>query len=736
MKRTSIKRVGRYGLATLIVVGLVLWLLGVSLLPGLVKTEIENYGQRIGYKIDVAEVHVSPLLLKAEANDLKISSDADGDLLSLKHVSLSIRFWPLVAGELHFGSIALDSPHVSLQQGTSKDAPWNWVTFINALSGPEDAVAATTKVAIDALLINSARLSIRQGQSNYSVGPFSIELQHYRNVGEDGQVGGLASDYVLNLGKLSIPVSSSDGLPTRQLVFDRVSLKGSAHQRVNQDYQVRLDVQADSGKLSTRWDIDAKTNEVTGHLVIESLPVVPLVALAPTYQPLQTLSGTLDAAFDLAVTAKLISLSGNGAINHLDVRIEGSNDILLACQQAQVDQLKLNLPVDGQAGSLSIKALTFVQPVSRFEIDAQQGSNFRQLFSKPGAEAVVAAASASGPGFRYDVKSIRVHNALLHFADRSIRPEFEVDIHALNGNLLGLSNQPNQYASLALDGRVGKSGSLRGRGQVAFAQPRLNNDVSLLFKNIPLKSTNPYSMTFAGYQIDDGRIDADLRYVTKDGQLEGKNRFVIKKIKLGEEVPDYQGTRLPLGLAVALLEDADGMIDVNIPVKGNVNDPEFSVGHLVWQAVTTVLNNLVTAPFRAMGALLGIENMDQISFVEGESALLPADQESLEKVAGVLVKRPGSQVVIQGGYDPVVDAPALARAMADRAVLAAAGVRVDRVQIDETQLRQLANERAQQAQRVLLSAAPGLAERVSLGEPVQVSADGNAVGLIVQLQRY
>ena len=169
---------------------------------------------------------------------------------------------------------------------------------------------------------------------------------------------------------------------------------------------------------------------------------------------------------------------------------------------------------------------------------------------------------------------------------------------------------------------------------------------------------------------------------------------------------------------------------------------------------------------------------------------MPADQQSLEKVANVLVKRPGSRVVIQGGYDPAVDSPALAVAMADRAILAAAGIRIDlneplptpnltdpairsamrtvyasqigRVklgqrlimlpdtperdqqlrqeiidsyQIGESQLRQLANDRAKRAQQVMLTAVPELKERVDVGEPVQVSADGNAVALVVEIQR-
>jgi hypothetical protein len=330
---------------------------------------------------------------------------------------------------------------------------------------------------------------------------------------------------------------------------------------------------------------------------------------------------------------------------------------------------------------------------------------------------------------------------------------------------------------------------LRARGQLAFADPRQNNDVSLVFRNIPLNATNPYTMTFAGYAIDDGRIDVDLHYVTKAGQLQGKNRFVIKKIKLGDAVPDYQGTRLPLGLAIALLEDSDGMIDVNIPVKGNVNEPEFSVGHLVWQAVKTLLSNVVTAPFHALGALLGIENIDAIAFVPGESALPVASEEDLTKIADYLAKRPKSKLVIHGTYDPAVDSAELARAMADQAILEASGIKVvvgeplplpnlsdpkvkaglktayaaqvGRIKLGQrlltlpdnadrdTQLRQeliqsykinddelkaLAARRAAAVKAKLMSADTKLGDRIAIGETEMVSADEAGVPIKVELE--
>jgi len=254
-------------------------------------------------------------------------------------------------------------------------------------------------------------------------------------------------------------------------------------------------------------------------------------------------------------------------------------------------------------------------------------------------------------------------------------------------------------------------------------------------------------------------------------------------------VPDYQGMRLPLGLAIALLEDSDGMIDVNIPVKGNVNEPEFSVGHLVWQAVKTVLSNIVTAPFRALGAILGVENLDAIAFVPGESALPPDGDEQLTKIAEYLAKRSKSKLVIHGTYDPAVDSPELARAMADMAILQASGLKVvpgeplpipnltdprvraglksaygaqvgriklgqrllslpdnaDRdtqlrqeliasYKITDEQLKQLAAQRADAVKAKLIGGDGKLVDRISIGDPETVSASDAGVPINVVLE--
>jgi hypothetical protein len=706
------KRAVRIVLSVIFIVITLFWLLSHLFLGNLIRDEARLFGEKIGYEISVGDIALSPLTLSAQLKNLRITSvssnGASGEtLFKLKQLDVDARFIPLLLGRISIEQILFDGPEILLSrsaQTTNANSPlWNWQRFLNRVSqigdpAEKEVNAASTKFTIDALSVTHARIAVRDGQQklSYDLGPMSLQLNDLTNhdVTANSSETSISSKYVINLGQVKVPLPKIDGVPDRVLAFDQVKASGHLIENSESVLKLALNLSLDSGEIkSTIEMVGSGKNQgaLTGKISLNGLAVKPLLNLLPSYQPLDSSTGVISGEVILKQDQEALTVDADIKVDELDVRVRGSNESLLTWATTSLDNLRLVLPQsENRAGSLTIDNVLVDRPKIRFVMDAQRQSNFRSLFTKPDTktlnldpgDASVPRVSAvlkpltNPPEFRYDVRSIRLKDGAMHFSDESIKPVFRVDVTDLNGSIQGVSNEPNRYASLVLNGRAAKTGSLRARGQLAFADPRQNNDVSLIFRNIPLNATNPYTMTFAGYAIDDGRIDVDLRYVTKNGALEGKNRFIIKKIKLGEPVADYEGTRLPLGLAIALLEDSDGMIDVNIPVKGNVNDPEFSVGHLVWQAVKTMLSNVVSAPFRALGALLGIENVDAIAFVPGESALPPDGEEQLMKIAEFLAKRPKSTLVIHGTYDPKVDADELARAMADQAILEASGIKV------------------------------------------------------------
>jgi hypothetical protein len=370
-----------------------------------------------------------------------------------------------------------------------------------------------------------------------------------------------------------------------------------------------------------------------------------------------------------------------------------------------------------------------------------------------------------------------------------MKPNFKVNLRKFNARFTNVNNLPGHSSTMTLDGMLAESGSIRGKGQISFDDPRRNNDVTLNFKNVPLNAFNPAVMTFAGYQIASGRINLNLHYSAKDGDLKGSNQIIIKKIELGEEVVDFQGKKLPLGLAIALLEDSDDTIDVTINIAGNVDSPEFSASGLVWQAISNVLTNVATAPFRALGALLGMGANEGVNAVLGEAVYLPPDQDRLEKFGDFLVKKPHATLELVGTYDPNEDKSALARAIADLAILKLAGINISpndpiptpdfsdpkvqsglksayaqylgriklgqrlitlpdgagrndqlhaeliaSIPVTEEDMKGLAKNRAKQAQSLMVKSNPELNDRISLGEVKAVSAGKEGVPLEVEVR--
>jgi hypothetical protein len=251
-------------------------------------------------------------------------------------------------------------------------------------------------------------------------------------------------------------------------------------------------------------------------------------------------------------------------------------------------------------------------------------------------------------------------------------------MHDLGGVVTGLSNDPATTAQVELDGKVDDYGSARVRGSIQPFRATEFTDLTLTFRNLEMTNLTPYSGKFAGRKIDSGKLSVDLEYKIKNRQLAGENKFVINKLKLGERVDSPDAMKLPLDLAIALLQDSNGIIDLDLPISGSLDDPQFSYGRIIWKAIVNVLTKLVTAPFRALGKLLGIssEKLESVDFDPGSSALLPPEQEKLKTLSEALAKRPALTLTLEPGYDPEADRRALQELAMRNDAVAVAGIKL------------------------------------------------------------
>lgn len=372
--------------------------------------------------------------------------------------------------------------------------------------------------------------------------------------------------------------------------------------------------------------------------------------------------------------------AGGFNINNLAISDETTAAPFLAWKSVSSDSLKLTIAPN----RLHMDQLRIVQPVGKFIIYEDKTLNVKRILRAPPDTAGTTAQTAQATDkdtqqdFPIAVDRISVENGDLEFADLSLKPQFGTYINTLTGVINGLSNDPAATAQVELDGKVDEFGSARIRGSVQPFRATDFTDLKLAFHNLEMSRLTPYSGKFAGRKIDSGKLSVDLEYKIKQRQLAGENKFVINQLKLGDRVDSADATHLPLDLAIALLEDSDGLIDLDLPISGSLDDPQFSYGKIIWKAIVNVLEKIVTSPFHALGKLLGIspEKAQAIRFDAGQSALKPEEQEKLTAITGAMAKRPSLSLIVIPSYNADADKAALQELATRRSIINEMGLKL------------------------------------------------------------
>jgi hypothetical protein len=307
------------------------------------------------------------------------------------------------------------------------------------------------------------------------------------------------------------------------------------------------------------------------------------------------------------------------------------------------------------------KASQTVRKKSRAELRAEKRAAAEG--AKARDEAAPPAPDLRETGMPIRIREVEVVGGTMDFADYSVQPNFAAAIQALQGKVTGLSSDPRSRATVALAGNVGEFSPVRIEGTTQpFAFDRYT-DLGFKFENISLPVFNPYSGKFAGYSIAKGKLTTDLHYTIEARQLEAQHRIRIDQLEWGEATAARGEATLPVKFATSLLKDADGVITLDVPVSGTLDDPTFRIGPIVWQIIKNVLSKAVTAPFRALGALFkGAEEAQFVEFAAGQAALDPVAAERLGALGRSLASKPDLRLDVPIGIDATVDGAALAQA--------------------------------------------------------------------------
>ena len=472
-----------------------------------------------------------------------------------------------------------------------------------------------------------------------------------------------AQDFQLNLREESVTPPVTLNIEQVSASAEGLSDDPKAELPVKLQFRVKQGGQFEASGRVSPAGLSAELN-----LKLTELALTPAQPLLAKTTNLVLASGKVETQGRLRYQRGKASYDGAFAVKQLQLNEAGTNDPILGWKSLSSKRLAATQE-RLQIGELGLDGLN-----SKLVIFKDRTVNVTRLF-KPEAKSPASPSAASAPAgnaapYRVDVASVRVTNGEMDFADLSLALPFGARINNLKGQMVGLSSRPGGAAQVEFDGVVDQYGLARAVGQINLFDPTGFTDLKVVFRNVEMTTLTPYSATFAGRKIESGKLSLDLEYKIKQRQLAGENQIVMDKLTLGERVESPTAMSLPLDLAIAILADSDGKIDLGLPVSGSLDDPQFSYGQIVWKAIVNVITKVITSPFRALGAALGIdgEKLDKIAFDGGSAELAPPEQEKLANLAKLMGKRAGIALSVHADFDPKADREAIKEFQLRRAV--------------------------------------------------------------------
>jgi len=434
--------------------------------------------------------------------------------------------------------------------------------------------------------------------------------------------------------------------------------------------------------------------EWSGHLSLAPLAArgtlraarLPLALLDPYLGPslqlhLRRGEAGFRGSFSLDQTSKGWRSQAQGALLLADLRLFHAREIdgqrqageeLLNWQSLELTGLDLALE-PGAGPRVEIGRANLADFYARLVVDERGHFNLGDL-RKPAevpAEPLAEGGQAPpGATLALSVAETRLSNGRVDFSDRYIRPNYSAKLSELAGSLGRFASGSAEMAPLTITGRIEGTGLLQITGQLNPGARPLAMDIQASATDIELAPLSPYAGKYAGYAIERGKLSSRVHYrIDPSGQLQADNQLILNQLTFGERIESPSATKLPVLLAVALLKDSKGVIDVNLPISGSLNDPQFSMSGLIVRVIVNLIGKALIAPFSLLSGG-GANDLSQTEFAPGSAAIEAAAAERLDKLAQALNDRPGLSLTITGWAQMDAERAALQAQALERALLA------------------------------------------------------------------
>ena len=597
------------------------------------------------YKLNLAK-DTEMVLSNATASiaPFKINAPDGRPLVRLERLDVSDTTVDLAKQQVVVGKI--NSKNLETWATREKDGQLDWQKLFT--SAPEKTTSKTK--APEAVTVEAPKPAPVAPSKPWQVLLKDVQLRDYRVHLADKEP---KTPVALDIGPLNLDLKNFDSLNQSPFTLNLDTGVGK------------------QGKLTATGDVNLSPINAKLKVTTKDIDLRIAQAYIEPFIRLELRSGMLGS--DLAVNLKSVeplafTVDGRAQIDQLHTLDTLKDRDFLKWQRLVLDGVKYQ-----HGDTLSIASVNFAQPYVRFMINDDRTTNIDDLLipqpANSSAKSAAKPAASKEKPLGIHIGGIAINDGSANFADFSLTPNFATAIQQLNGQIGSIDSRRAKPASVNIAGKVDRYAPVTIKGSVNPFDPMASLDIATSFKRVELTTLTPYSGKFAGYRIRKGRLSLDVHYLITKGQLKAENKVIIEQLQLGEKVDSPDAVNLPLKLAIALLKDSDGTISIELPVTGDLNNPQFSVMPIVWQTLRNLVVRAAQAPFKLLSGLVtggGAEDLGTVSFAPGSSELSPQAQKALDSLASALKQRPTLRLEIEGTAAQSSDGPHIAQDRLER----------------------------------------------------------------------
>ena len=640
------------------------------------------------------ELNIKNIELKSKNKD--IASVAD---VAIKSISFD-----LLKMALNIASVDVNKPKFASELNDNGLSAVNELGFGEQSTKPAKAAKHTKKVekkAENKSASKSKENEFKFDIKNISVNNADIALTH---LFEGEKITHKFDNLFVKVANLSSDFSKP---------FDaKVAMKSS--QKLNLDVESKIKIEP--------LDVSAK-------IKLNDTNLPKYFAYAKPFLEAELASGQLESSAEISYAK---DIKADAKVSIKDIRLNGKKaEKLVAFKSLELEKISF------AKNELDITGVSLNSPFIKAHLSKERKFNLSQIVKEDKNKAKTEAkpetkkvASKKEDELKFSVKNFSLKNGEVDFSDASLFMPFATTISKLNGKLTDIDKK--RPSSGEFQGVVGKNGFAQITAKLFPFELKQNTDIKLDFKDIDLVNVTPYSGQFVGYKIKKGKLNLNLNYSVTDSKLNGSNFINFDSLTLGEKVESKDAVNLPLSLAISILSDQNNQINIDLPVEGNLDDPDFKYGGVIWAAVKKLFADITLAPFRFLGNALGLGNKDlsSIDFLAGSSELISSEAPKIADFIKLTGSKPKmklsitptyskldesfyknkkldqkiNQIIASSGKDYIAVLNELVPNLKDRSEKALREEALKSIEVDKAKLIELANERTNAVKEALIKA--------------------------------